>query len=573
MLVRVILVLVLTTCRFTPSLSAVSENPCTVTFSEQASGSGVLKQTFNGVPYCEFLGVRYAKAPVAELRFENPVLSHPDGEQEFNKLGSICPQVDDFNHATQILGDEDCLFLDIYFPVRNSSNDGRKLPVLFFVHGGSFAVGSSTSDLFGVDLLVEHEIIVVSAQYRLDPLGFLRSSHFNVSGNFGLKDQRAALRWIQLYIVKFGGDPFRVTLMGHSAGAASVTYHLYSNSSKGLFHQAFALGGSMLAPWAFLYDAENYSRQYFRDLNITTIDELKHVDFKTFWNKDIVYKFATVHYAFCVPSAEADVPDSFFTKSPPDLVREKPVNAVPLLFGQSSEEFELFLSYVHDYWMGENYPNIKNDTLKNYIENVVDRAAELAEISSVELNKDVFYQELSNTANWFFPNKLLLDEYSRWVHDATFFFRFQFDGKFGRFKREFQETLVGIKHYGAIHGDELGYIFTPHNVQDALINRSLYADEWRVHERTVQLVANFVKFGTPNPIGLGLVWPPYKGYSTRSRYLNIDKNFEIRTEQNSLYHTFWSIIYQCLYHYSCNEIDNLPRLVQKFSQGPYKNSS
>ncbi|XP_058835765.1 esterase B1-like [Topomyia yanbarensis] len=569
MVVRVILVLVLSVCSSTPALSAASseQRPCTVTFSERGRGSGVFKRTFNGLPYCEFLGIRYAEAPTAGLRFENPVLRHPEGELEFKELGSICPQVDDFNHATQVLGDEDCLFIDIYHPVRSSPNDVRKLPVLVFVHGGSFAVGSSTSDLFGVDLLMEHDIIVVSVQYRLDPLGFLRSSHFNISGNFGLKDQRAALRWVQLYINRFGGDPTRVTLMGHSAGAASVTYHLYSNSSKGLFHQAFALGGSMLAPWAFLYDADNYSYQYFRDLNITTIEELKNVDFKTFWNKDIVYKFATVHYAFCVPSAEADEPDAFFTKSPPDLIREKPINAVPLLFGQSSEEFELFLSYVHDYWMGENYPNIQNETLKHYIEDVVDRAAELAESINVELSKDVFYQELSNTANWFFPNKLLLNEYSRWVRDATYFFRFQYDGKFGRFKREFQEALVGVKHYGAIHGDELGYIFTPNNVEDALANRSLYEEEWMVHERTVQLVASFVKFGTPNKNQMELVWQPYKSFSSSPRYLNIDKTFEIRTEQRSLYHAFWSIIYQCLYHYSCSEIDDLPRLVERYSRG------
>lgn len=245
----------------------------------------------------------------------------------------------------------------------------------------------------------------------------------------------------------------------------------------------------------FLYDADKYSFQYFRDLNITSINELKRIDFSKFWDKDIVYRFATVNYAFCVPSAELDNPEAFITKSPQDQIREKPVNAVPLLFGQSSEEFELFLSYVHDYWMGENYPNIQNETLKKYIEDVVDRAAELAEGRRVELNRNVFYQELANTANWFFPNKLLLDEYSRWVTDRTFFFRFQFDGKFGRFKREFQKVLAGVKHYGAIHGDELGYIFTPHNWQEALVNRSLYKDEWMVHERTVQLVANFVKFG------------------------------------------------------------------------------
>lgn len=329
----------------------------------------------------------------------------------------------------------------------------------------------------------------------MDQLGFLRSDEFNISGNFGLKDQRTALRWVQQYIQNFGGDPQRVTLMGHSAGAAAVTYHLYSENSKGLFHQAFALGGSMLAPWAFLYDAGLYSHQYFKELNITSIEQMKSVDFKSFWSRDIVYKFATVNYGFCVPSAELDAADAVVTRSPQELIRSKPVNDVPLLFGQSSEEFELFLSYVDDYWMGENFPNFQNETLKSYIDAIVDRAAELAERSGVELDKNVFYLELANTANWFFPNKHLLEEYSKWVPDETYFFRFQFDGKFGWYKKDFHGHIDEVKHYGAIHGDELGYIFTPYNVREALANRSAFRDEWRIHEQTVQLVASFIKYG------------------------------------------------------------------------------
>uniref|UniRef100_A0A1Q3FP00 Carboxylic ester hydrolase n=1 Tax=Culex tarsalis TaxID=7177 RepID=A0A1Q3FP00_CULTA len=555
-----LVVVVMLLCIYFNLLNALvmAEQPCSVRFDENSRRFGNSKRTFNGVSYCEFLGVRYAEAPKGHLRFENPVLFRPRGVQNYTKLGNICPQLDDLNDATKVIGDEDCLVLDIYQP---SIKDVQKLPVLVFVHGGSFAVGSSTSDFHGVDLLVESGIIVVSIQYRLDPLGFLQSSQFNISGNFGLKDQRTALQWVQQYIHLFGGDPSRVTLMGHSAGAASVTYHLYSNSSKGLFQQAFAIGGSMLAPWAFLYNADSYSRQYFRDLNITSIEQLKQVDFRTFWNEDIIYRFATVSYGFCVPSAELDHPEAFLTVPPQDLILQKPVNAVPLLFGQSSEEFELFLSYVHDYWMGENFPNIHNETLKSFIDTVVDRAAELAERDGIELDRNIFYIELANTANWFFPNKNLLKEYSRRVPEHTYFFRFQYDGRFGWFKREFHEKLAGVKHYGAIHGDELGYIFTPYNVQEALANRTAFRDEWRVHEKTVELVANFVKFGSPNRPAPTALWPPYDGNSKDPQYLNIDREFEVRSDRNNLYYSFWDIIYRCLYYYNCNHIDELLWLV------------
>nr|XP_029731686.1 esterase B1-like [Aedes albopictus] len=541
----------------------VPVNSCSVQFEEESSGRGSFKRTFNGNPYCEFLGIRYAAPPTGALRFENPVLLPPRGNQNFTKLGSVCPQVDDLNVVTQILGDEDCLFLDVYRPNGASGDISQRLPVLVFIHGGSFSVGSSTSDFHGVDLLIDHEIVIVSIQYRLDQLGFLRSDEFNISGNFGLKDQRTALRWVQRYIHHFGGDSRRVTLMGHSAGAASVTYHLYSENSKGLFHQAFALGGSMLAPWAYLYDASLYSHQYFKELNITSIEQMKSVDFKSFWSRDIVYKFATVNYGFCVPSAELDASDAVVTRSPQELIRSKPINDVPLLFGQSSEEFELFLSYVDDYWMGENFPNFQNETLKSYIDAIVDRAAELAERSGVELDKNVFYLELANTANWFFPNKHLLEEYSKWVPDETYFFRFQFDGKFGWYKKAFHGHIDEVKHYGAIHGDELGYIFTPYNVREALANRSAFRDEWRIHEQTVQLVASFIKFGSPNHPGSRLEWPPYDGNTASPKYLNIDKSFEIRSDQWSLYHSFWGAIYQCLYHYNCNDIKDLLRMVVK----------
>ncbi|XP_055596002.1 carboxylic ester hydrolase-like [Uranotaenia lowii] len=544
-------------------LKIAADDECRVQFGEEGEGFGSLKRTFNGTQYCEFLGIRYAEPPVGKLRFENPVPRYPSGVQNYSKLGPICPQLDDLNYATAVLGDEDCLFLDIYRPMGSLTSN---LPVLVFIHGGSFAVGSTTSDFYGVDLIMDQEVIVVSAQYRLDPLGFLLSNSFNISGNFGLKDQRTALQWVQQHIRCFGGDPSRVTLMGHSAGAASVTYHLYSSSSSGLFQQAFVLGGSMLAPWAFLYDADSYSSRYFQDLNLTTIEQLKSVDFKTFWDKDIVYKFATVSYGFCVPSAELESPDAFITQSPQELIRKKPVNTVPLLFGQSSEEFELFLSYVHSYWMGENFPNIQNETLKQYIGSLVDRAAEMAERSGIEINRDIFYLELANTANWFFPNKFLITEYSKWLPESTYYFRFQFDGKFGRFKQEFHDKLSGVKHYGAIHGDELGYIFTPYNIADALTNRSAFHDELRVHEKTVELVTNFVKFGNPNQPNTVPTWPAYNGADSNPQYLNIDREFEVQSDRQNLYHAFWQIIYRCLYYYNCEGIVNLLQVVGRMSK-------
>lgn len=156
-------------------------NPCTVSFGENASGVGVLNRTFNGVTYCEYLGIRYAEPPIGEHRFkvcfqlvrqcnmyqrfalfQNPILRAPNGSEEFTNIASICPQLDALGHATKVLGDEDCLFMNVYSPVVPDGNEtDRKYPVLVYIHGGSYAIWSPQTDMFGVDLLIESVITTI----------------------------------------------------------------------------------------------------------------------------------------------------------------------------------------------------------------------------------------------------------------------------------------------------------------------------------------------------------------------------------------------------------------------------
>lgn len=144
--------LVCSTCFVLLVLAVSTTSRCIVKFPENKRGVGIYNVTFNDVHYCEYLGVRYASA----ARFKDPVLYKPKNQEQYNREGSICPQMIEFSYADAILGDEDCLFLNIYVPQFDSKKAGfGGFPALVFIHGGSFQLGSASYEFHGADLLVE----------------------------------------------------------------------------------------------------------------------------------------------------------------------------------------------------------------------------------------------------------------------------------------------------------------------------------------------------------------------------------------------------------------------------------
>ncbi|XP_026480239.1 cholinesterase-like [Ctenocephalides felis] len=149
---------------------------------------------------------------------------------EANRLKDMCVQRE---------GKEDCLYLNIYTPMLNSSvnNNNKTYPVMFWIHGGSFHSGSGTYNLYGPDYLVHEDVILVTFNYRLGVFGFLSASEWGIYGNMGLKDQLLALQWVNENIGHFKGNKSSITLFGESAGAASVHYLMMSNLTKGLYQR------------------------------------------------------------------------------------------------------------------------------------------------------------------------------------------------------------------------------------------------------------------------------------------------------------------------------------------------
>ncbi|XP_065217533.1 acetylcholinesterase-like [Planococcus citri] len=219
--------------------------------------SGTIKGTRNvGIDrmFNVFYSIPYAEPPVGELRFQAPVpVKSWSGIRDATQPPPVCMQPQKFTEINgPTLGQEDCLYLNVYVPnilVRM----GKKTPVIVYIHGGGFQTGSGNKHRG--DYFMDKNVILVTMNYRLGVLGFLGMNNDVISGNFGMKDQALALKWIKDNIEAFGGDPDNITLMGQSAGSAAVHAHMFSPLSKGLFHKAIMQSGSILSPWAFYDEA------------------------------------------------------------------------------------------------------------------------------------------------------------------------------------------------------------------------------------------------------------------------------------------------------------------------------
>ncbi|XP_070552016.1 cocaine esterase-like [Ptychodera flava] len=190
-----------------------------------------------------FKGIPYAAPPVGDLRFRPPQQVEPwEGVYNATEVGFACVQSISPLYSFGELLNEDCLYLNVFAPVTNSSN----LPVMVWIHGGGLIVGSGTNGgLYdGTVLAAIGEVIVVSFNYRLGVFGFFATGDKHAPGNYGLLDQIAALKWVKENIAAFGGDANKVTIFGESAGSISVEHMLLSPMSEGLFHRAIMQSGT-----------------------------------------------------------------------------------------------------------------------------------------------------------------------------------------------------------------------------------------------------------------------------------------------------------------------------------------
>ncbi|XP_044265021.1 esterase B1-like [Tribolium madens] len=323
---------------------------------EEGQIRGKKDEDYLGKTYYSFLGVPYAKAPIGELRFKAPVAVESwNGILDATKEGPACPS----RHMifTNYMGCEDnCLNLNVFTPqLPNDNNSGSLKPVMVWIHGGGFLMGSNQKELYGPDYLITEDTeeqvqLLVAINYRLGVFGFLslEDASLEVPGNAGLKDMVLALKWVQKNIKNFGGDPNNVTIFGESAGGAAVHFLYLSPKTKGLFHKAIVQSGSALNLWArgcsnALEIAKNLGYKETDEKNI--LEYLKSLPAKKIVDAQLKtpdpFNASTIRpYG---PVVEKNVTDSsFLTEEPIDIIKSGRFNHVPLITGYTSREGMLF---------------------------------------------------------------------------------------------------------------------------------------------------------------------------------------------------------------------------------------
>ncbi len=215
-----------------------------------------------------FLGVPYAEPPVGDLRFRPPQPAIP-GRLPIDALFEppSCMQAPyrEGGFYAQPLGElsEDCLYLNLW----TAADEGDRLPVMVWIHGGALTRGSGSLPLYDGTALARKGVVVVTVNYRLGAFGYLAhpalsaESDQGVSGNYGVLDQIFALQWVRDNIATFGGDPDRVTIFGESAGAWSVNVLQASPLARGLFHRAIGQSGGFFDGLPVLRSSEDGSAE------------------------------------------------------------------------------------------------------------------------------------------------------------------------------------------------------------------------------------------------------------------------------------------------------------------------
>uniref|UniRef100_A0A336LPH6 Carboxylic ester hydrolase n=1 Tax=Culicoides sonorensis TaxID=179676 RepID=A0A336LPH6_CULSO len=497
--------------------------------------------TWKGSIFYGFRGIRYGKPPVNELRFKDPVPIESWNETfDATSDGPMCPQPD----KNEMEYSEDCLRLNIYIRKlpnceMTSINDEcsfTKKPVLFYIPGGGYYVGSGiSSDYGGPYYLMEHDIILVTINYRLGFFGYLNLGTKYYPGNAGFKDQVLALRFIRDHIEAFGGDPNRITLIGNSAGAFSIALHLISPMSRGLFHQAILGSGGLDVKSSLPSHQINAARKQAKLFNCNTHDiDLMIQCFKSKTTKeyvDTVYDTFTFGKSLWGPVVEQNFNhERFLIEQPHDSLIKGNFIKIPLIVGVTEDE------------LVESAVGILKSPISSFA---------LDHTWNIILPKLLGYEafthksfNISKTLRQFYniPTPIRasnsIDQLSQLISDGVIGFGSYRVLKFmEKFKPVYQYKFSYVgryshlyypedKAYGSEHSDDFIYILCRNRTAPIF---NVNDPEAVIIEYITKLYSNFVIYGDPNdetdPVINYINWTPLNDQSRN--YLNMNENLTI----------------------------------------------
>ncbi|KAI5635797.1 carboxylesterase family domain-containing protein [Phthorimaea operculella] len=517
---------------------------------EQGTIRGGWEESMNGRQFALFERIPYAKPPVGELRFKAPLPVEP-WSGIFNATGAQenCLQYEPF--FSSVSGSEDCLLINVYTPRANS---WANMPVMVFIHGGAYFYGAGF--YYDPVRIMDWDIVVVTFNYRIGPLGFLSTGDDVIPGNAGLKDQVMALRWIQNNIRAFGGDPDSVTLTGHSAGAASVHYHYLSPLSKGLFARGIAFSGSALSPWAFATRPVKRAKDLAVAVGCPAVDTSKDIS-ECLMNKSAVDIVNATSWMFgekfwfspFVPTAEPEgMEGAFITKHPYSIAKAGVVNDVPLLITTVADE-GLYPSAAYYANPNKSLPLLEETWQKQVPrlfqleENLPeDRWAEVAAkikeqyFGEEPVSKETFPKLVQAVGERLFISSIgrMAELQAASSKKPVHMYRYTFKGD-TRFHMAM--TWNDKINLGVGHGDDLFHIFympliTPATERD---------DESKVNDLMTALVYNYCKTGVPMLPKEAPDWTPLTPGQPALNFMEISspRDFQMKTSTDLGNRAFW----------------------------------
>jgi para-nitrobenzyl esterase len=455
---------------------------------------------------CAWKGVPYAKPPVGSLRFREAQPPESwQGVRDASKFGPNCAQTPNLSRkacwGTSEFS-EDCLYLNIWSP----GADDRRRPVMVWIHGGFFRQGMGSYSYFnGASFAEQGDLLLVTINYRVGPLGFFQladigGEEYAASGNNGLLDQVAALKWIQDNIAAFGGDPQRVTIFGQSAGGRSVGALLATPKARGLFSQAIIHSGG-IQTYADRKTAGKLANEMLASLHVQPDELAKLVDIPV----------EKIVEATPPPRAgngmEPNVDGVFLPQRPLEAVEAGWAKDIRIMVGHTLNDF------IHNF--DPNWERMNDEEiLQDFADRVGDAWPEISE----------YYLNQGENGRTLVEKLLPLLIYNEFTYPALKLLELQDNhGSPAWFYRfDWKNPMNGY----ATHGLELPFVFNNLNAPgvDTMVGES--SERQALADQMHQAWIAFAHNGVPNTTSIPN-WPSYRAENRAVMLFDLESKVEI----------------------------------------------